>query len=343
VAVAVSTVSLVVGCTERPPPVRVVETPAHTAREPVVETPKKIEASTPFRAKLSRGAELYLPTWFSAPKGTYDVIVHFHGLGKLQEGNLERAQINAAVVSINLGVGTDHYAHAFRDPGAFDALLAETQTEIEKSGRVEGARRGRIALSAWSAGFVSVSRILSDPANTEKVDAVLLADGFFTSFTNKKKRTINTAGLERFVSWVEAAARGDKLFGITHTTIPTPDYPSVDETVGKLLEMTSNAKTPSHAVGPRNMHEIYVVDRGSFHVKGYEGVTAGDHVKQIQAMGETLWPYLKTRWESPAPRTELAARTTGAAGTAPAGAAGTAPTGAAGVAGPAETPGTSAR
>jgi hypothetical protein len=44
------------------------------------------------------------------------------------------------------------------------------------------------------------------------------------------------------------------------------------------------------------MHETYTVDRGAFHVKGYEGVTAGDHIKQITAMGETLYPYLKARW-----------------------------------------------
>jgi hypothetical protein len=61
--------------------------------------------------------------------------------------------------------------------------------------------------------------------------------------------------------------------------------------------MTSTPKTPSTAIGPRNMHEIYSVDRGSFHVKGYEGLLAGDHIKQIHAMGETLYPYLKTRWQ----------------------------------------------
>jgi hypothetical protein len=55
----------------------------------------------------------------------------------------------------------------------------------------------------------------------------------------------------------------------------------------------------SKLVGPRDMHETYVVDRGAFHVKGYEGVTAGDHIKQIHAMGETLYPYLKARWEQP--------------------------------------------
>ena len=289
------------GCSnDRPPPVRAADASDRAPREPVVESPKRSEHSAPYRAKLGHGAELYVPAWFIPNRGRYDLIVHFHGLGKLQEGNLDRCQINAAVVSINLGVGTDQYSNAFRDPQSFSKLLEETEAELEKSGRTPNAKLGRIALSAWSAGFVSVAKIMSDPTNAEKIDAVVLADGFFTSFTNVKKRVINTPSLERFVTLVDLASKGDKLFAITHSSIPTLDYPSVEETVAKLLEMSVVLKTASSAVGPRKMHETYVVDRGSFHVKGYEGVTAGDHIKQIQAMGETVYPYLKSRWEQPA-------------------------------------------
>ena len=294
------------GCSDRPPPVRASDA-SRAPREPVVETPKQLAATTPYRAKLAHGADLYLPTWFSTRRGGYDLVVHFHGLGKLQEGNLDRSQLNVAVVSLNMGVGTDHYANAFRDPQSFEKLVVDAQDEIAKSGRAPGANVKRIALSAWSAGFVSVAKIMGEPSNIEKIDAVLLADGFFTSFTNLKKRVINTASLERFVTLVDSASKGDKLFAITHSAIPTQDYPSVEETVAKLLELTSSTKTPSTNVGPRNMHETYVVDRGAFHVKGYEGVTAGDHIKQINAMGETLYPYLKARWEQPEPSAATAA------------------------------------
>jgi hypothetical protein len=284
---------------DRPPPVRAADASERGPREPVVETPKHMEVSTPYRASLGHGAELYLPTWFSTHGGGYDLIVHFHGLGKLQEKNLDRSRIDAAVVSINLGAGTDHYASAFRDPESFPKLLAETQEEIEKSGRAPGGKLRRVALSAWSAGFVSVSKIMSEPANAARVDAVLVADGFFTSFSDVKKRIVNTGALERFVALATAASKGERLFGLTHSSIPTTGYASVEETVAKLLEMTSTSKTASTATGPRDMHETYVVDRGAFHVKGYEGVTAGDHIKQIQAMGETLYPYLKARWDAP--------------------------------------------
>jgi hypothetical protein len=291
-----------VACTDRPPPVRSADASDRAPREPVVEAPKRIEATAPYRAKLGfHSGELYLPTWFSARKGGYDLVVHFHGLGKLQEGNLDRSQLNAAVVSINLGVSTDLYGNAFRDPQAFSKLVAEAQEEIDKSGRVPGAKMKRIALSAWSAGFVSVAKILSDPANVEKVDAVVIADGFFTSLTNIKKRTVNSASLERFATLAKAAAKDEKLFAITHSSIPTVDYASTTETAAKLLEMTSETKTPSNAIGPKEMHERYVVDHGSFHVKGYEGMTAPDHIKQITGMGETMYPYLKARWEAAEP------------------------------------------
>jgi len=71
----------------------------------------------------------------------------------------------------------------------------------------------------------------------------------------------------------------------------------VQECVAALLEMTSCEKVPNKSVGPRKMHEIYEVDKGSFHVKGFEGQNASDHIDQIRAMGETLYPYLKMRWD----------------------------------------------
>ncbi len=255
-----------------------------------------METATAYRASVGRGAELYLPPWFSAKWGGYDLIVHFHGEGRWQEANVEHAKLDVAVVSVNLGAGTEPYSRAFKNPDAFERLLAATQAEIEKSGRAEGATLRRLALSAWSAGFSSVARVLTE-SNTPRVDAVLLADGFFTNFTNQKKRTVNAQGIEKFAKLVQAAGRDEKLFAITHTTIPTGPYPSVQECVAKLLEMTDLSKVPAVATGPHEMHQFYTVDKGSFHIRGYEGTRASDHVKQLHAMGETVYPWLKARWD----------------------------------------------
>lgn len=310
----------IAACWSGKQPPRAAET-ERPRREAIVESPARIEFAHPRRVRLSHGAELYLAPTFTPTHGGYDLLVHFHGMNRLQEANIEHAKLNVALVSVNLGVGTDTYGAVFRDPATFQRLLAEAQDEIDKSGRGRGAKLRRLALSAWSAGFVSVAAVMRAPHMAERVDAVLLADGFFTSFTNVKKRTMNTEPLGKWVEMVDAASKGTKLFAITHTTIPTGDYPSVQEVVAKLLEMASLEKVPSSTVGPRKMQEIYAVDRGSFHVKGYAGVTAGDHIKQIHAMGETLYPYLKTRWDAQDEKRQATAERGAATATAaPAGA-----------------------
>jgi hypothetical protein len=287
----------VCACTqEQPPPPRTAQSD-RAPRIPVVESATRLEGNSIYRSRVGPGAELYIGAGFTPKFGGYDLMFHFHGVGKLQEANIERAGLNVAVVSVNLGAGTDPYENAFRTSDHFERLLADTQAEIDRSGRARGAKLRRLAFSAWSAGFVSIARIMNDPSVAQRVDAILLADGFFTNFTNLQKRTVNPAGLEKFVRVVDAAQKDEKLFAITHTTIPTGPYPSVQECVAKLLDMTSLPKNPSTAMGPRNMHEIYSVDRGSFHVHGYEGTLAKDHVNQLRAMGETLYPYLKKRWD----------------------------------------------
>jgi hypothetical protein len=232
-----------------------------------------------------------------AKDGKYDLVVHFHGVCQAQEGNAERAQLNAVIVSVNLGVGSGPYEDAFRDTGSFASLLRAAQAAVEKSGRLPGATPGRVAISSWSAGFGAVSAILKVPENAERIDAVILADGLHTSYLDEKRHVLNDAPLAKYVRVAEAAMRGDKLFAITHSSIPTAGYPSATETVHELLKLTGLPKSAtSIMVGARNMKEIYESHLGSFHVKGFEGTQAKDHVDQIHSMGDTVFPYLRDRW-----------------------------------------------
>jgi hypothetical protein len=260
-------------------------------------SPDGIEAaaSGPSRARFGH-ADLYVPTCFHPVDGTYDLVVHFHGISSLQEDNFERAHLNAAVVSVNLGVASDAYADAFRAPGSFDALLRQAQRALLATGRVGpgSAHLGRVALSAWSAGFASVGSILKQPGVSDRVDAVLLADGPHANYIAPHR--VNDAAIERWTRVAEAAMRGEKLFALTHSSIPTVGYPSTTETIAELLRLTDMEKVPTDVPGPRGMRPIYESHRGDFHVEGYEGQTAKDHIDHIRAMGETLLPYLRERW-----------------------------------------------
>ena len=250
-------------------------------------------AGEPTRAHFG-SADLYVPTFFHPVAGTYDLVVHFHGISSVQERNFEQAGVNAVIVSINKGVASDAYAAAFSAPGSFDALLATTQRVLERTQRISSARLGRIALSAWSAGFASVGAILRQPGNAERIDAILLADGPHVNYLSKGE--INDRALEKWARFARAAMQREKLFALTHSSIPTVGYASTTETVGELLRLTSLDKEPAEPIGPRGMRPIYESSRGDCHVEGFEGRTARDHVDQIKAMGETLLPYLRDFW-----------------------------------------------
>ena len=269
----------------------VVRADDHAAEQARLEAP---------RVKFGH-ADLYVPTFFQPTDGTYDLAVHFHGIPSLQEDSFERAHVNAVVVSVNLGIASDAYSNAFRAPGSFDQLLQQTQRALDHTGRAPGATLGRVALSAWSAGFASVSAILAQPGAADHVDAVLLEDGPHTMYDTPGH--VYEPGLAKWVRFAQAAMRGDKLFALTHSSIPTIGYPSTTETIGALLRETSVAKVSAAAgtTGPRGMREIYESHSGGFHVAGFEGQTKNYHIDHIKGMSETVLPLLRERWAQPSP------------------------------------------
>jgi hypothetical protein len=255
-------------------------------------------ALPPYRATYGR-TTLYLPPFFHATDGRYDLLVHFHGMSRIQEDNVLLAHLNAAVVTVNVGMGSGPYEDAFRDPYVFAHLVAYSAQLVGKSGRARGARLDRVAVSAWSAGYGAVASILRQPQNVSRLDAVLLADGPHSDWQDEKRHVVADDPLAKYVRIAEAAVRGEKLFAITHSAIPTEGYPSSTETVGELLKLVSLGKSPRDAIGPRGMHQLYEADRVDLHVKGYAGVAVRDHIDHIRAMGETLLPYLRDRWNPP--------------------------------------------
>jgi len=259
-----------------------------------------------YRAKSGSTIELYLPPTFASYDGKYDLILHFHGVAKAQEANIVAAKLNAAIVSVNLGVQSDKYAYSFAAPAQFDALLATADKLVQASGRANKAKVGRIALSAWSAGFASVSAILKQDEARARVDAVMLADGLHAAYSDPKKHTIDERGLAKYAALSQEASRGEKLFVLTHSSIPTYGYANVSETVGTVLKLASIEKAAPPTSSPRNMQAIYAVNRGDFHVTGYQGKGVNDHIDHIWAMGQTMYPLLAARWNKPAKAPEAA-------------------------------------
>jgi hypothetical protein len=253
-------------------------------------------AESSYRARYMPGAELYVPAWL-AVSGDVDVVVFFHGLPRAMDDAFDRARPNAVLVSVNLGEGSGVFERQFASPRAFEALLASTERELEKSGRAPGAHVGRVALASWSAGFGAVGAILAQPANAARVDAVLLADGLHTNYAGSPGALVaDRAALRRFAAFAERASRGERLFAFSHSAVRAPGYASTTDCARALLDMTGLARAPATRAPLHGARPLYEAHREGLHVLGFDGGNVEQHRDHLRYIDETLLPYLKARW-----------------------------------------------
>lgn len=266
--------------------------------EPPLFDPK---LDSPRRHVTSNGRVVSLPNGCRTVERPFDLLVHFHGAPTAVEPAFERSDIDGVLAVLNLGTGSGRYDEAFQFAGAFDALLARTTAVVKDLCPGSKGTVRRVALSAWSAGYGSVFRILEKPVTAARVDAVLLADGLHAGFEHgrRNERRPATVQMAPFVSFADEAVAGKKLFALTHSSIGTP-YASTTETANFLLSEVNVDRKPASLPPFRpGMSARSRADAESFHVLGFNGSNEAAHCDHLHAFGETLLPYLKDRWAKP--------------------------------------------
>jgi hypothetical protein len=264
--------------------------PQVTAFDPSLDAPKRLVTTG--------GRVISLPNGCRTVSHPFDLLVHFHGAPTALEPAFERSDIDGVLVILNLGIGSGRYDEAFRYPGSFDALLTRTRSALHDMcpNAVDGINR--IALSAWSAGYGSVFRILDHEKDAARVDAVLLADGIHADFEpgGEYEHRIAVEQIAPFVTFADEAVAGKKLFAITHSAIVTT-YASTTQTTDFLLAQENIERVAVNTPAPRpGMTPRSRGDAGNFHVMGFDGNNEQAHCDHLHAFGDTLLPYLKERW-----------------------------------------------
>ena len=217
-----------------------------------------------------KAGKLFLPESFKRGDAA-DLLVHFHGLPRVVEREFARAGKNAALVTVNAGTGSAVYAKAMQEAGALDALLDEALSKIP------GAKRGRVFLSSFSAGYGAVREILKH--GKVEVSWIHLADSLHAGYEEGKPRADQMAP---FVAY----AKSGKPLWITHSAIVPGDYASTTETADALLAALGAVRAKADEKNPRGMRLSSTSDKGEVHVRGYEGTTAPAHVEHLQNLGE---------------------------------------------------------
>ena len=296
----------------------IVEDDEPAAPEPAVAEPE-IVTLEPGRGTVG-GHVLSIPNRLHTEDGEYDLVVHFHGNTDAVEESYELAGIGAVLVIINLGEGADVYERAFSDPSRMRGLRRRVRDKLRARG-VRKPKLRRLALSAWSAGYGAVMRVIDQPEHREALDAVLLFDGMHARYepgtqTEPGARPRLAAGdVAPFVRLAERAIDDELLFMITHSKIQPKnrDLASVRETADTVIDEVGVKRTKVTGVvkprmlkavegiyARRSMLELQatsVAIEGQLLIAEYDGRSPLHHVAHLLQMSQIGLPRLALRWK----------------------------------------------
>ena len=212
------------------------------------------------------------------------LLVHFHGAPWLIEQHVSAHLPQAALITIQLGAGSSVYGLPFSDQKLFADLISE-------AARIAGAKLGwsSITLSGFSAGYGAIRAILRHKSHFERVNGVLLLDGFHASYQPEGKPlseggVVSSRDIDSFLAFGREAVKGRKNFVITHSQIHPGTYASTTECTNELLRELGLLREISRANGPMVMQQLSRAGKRRLRVFGYAGETAADHVDHLHTM-----------------------------------------------------------
>jgi hypothetical protein len=244
--------------------------------------------------------QVLIPKQHCRAGAKHDVLVHFHGVPISVEPSVRRSGLDAVVVIVNWGLFSGPYEDYFQPRGALTKFLDGIERTVDQACGVDTGGIDRLALSSWSAGYGAIYRILLHPEDGARVDALLMSDGMHVGYVRRGQ--VNPESMQVFADFARRAIAGEKLFGITHSDITPDRYASTRDTADYLIAHENVVLKLVDEQGPRpKMRLTSRADQGNFHVQGFAGMVADDHCQHLHALGETLFPLLKTRWAARKP------------------------------------------
>lgn len=227
--------------------------------------------------------------------GQFDVMVHFHGHEAARKEWVTTMD-GAVLVGIDLGLGSGPYETAFDAPDAFERLIASVERAVAKKVGRKSAQARRIGLSAWSAGYGAVQKILGQKYGKQHVDSVILLDGLHCGYQGQ---SLNALQIQAFTDFAREAAAGRKLMFVSHSSIIPPGYASTTETANFLVHQVGGTPRASRGAGPLGLELVTRYTQGNFHVRGFSGNDKMDHCAQLGLYRDVLKIHIKPRWNTP--------------------------------------------
>jgi hypothetical protein len=224
-------------------------------------------------------AQIFIPDYYTPPAdGKFILVFHLHSASWAAENQVYRGNVNAVLFNIHLGALSSPYQNYFSNQLNFQTILNLIVSRLA-SGIINNPVPDKIILTSFSAGYAGVREILKTPDYYNKINALTLADGLHS---NSDLSTMHQQ-MKDFVKFGKDARDRRKIFYLTHSSITTSGYQSTTQTANYLIDSLGIQRIPFIANDEIGL-QYSRCDTGNFHLKGYNGNTADDHLKHLYAM-----------------------------------------------------------
>ena len=230
---------------------------------------------------LSKPIEVYIPNQ-KIDNDSLSPLIHFHGSSYVPIYAVEQSEKQFVLATVNLGHGSSAYEKPFVNNDKFTELVNTVSDSLK-------INFSSIYLSAYSAGYGSVRAILKNPNYFDKIDGIVLLDGLHTDYVPEKLLLaeggkLNIDKLNCFLEFAKQAVEKEKIFIIAHSEIFPGTYASTTETTNYLINEIGLKRKSVLKWGVLGMQQTSEVNVGNFHVFGFTGNTAPDHIDHLHAL-----------------------------------------------------------
>ena len=229
-------------------------------------------------------AQLFIPDYYQAPSdGMFDLIFHLHGASWAAEDEVYKAKANAILFNIHLAELSSIYKNYFLDYANFPKILDDIIDILKEEGIISNPKISNLIITSFSAGYGGVREILKHNAYYDIIDAIALADGLHCDSDSATK----AIQMKDFLSYANDAKAKKKIMLLTHSSILTNGYDNTTQTANYLINGIGSIRIAYSAVDEIGI-QYSKCDTGHFHLKGYYGDAANDHLKHLYAMNKML-------------------------------------------------------
>lgn len=229
-------------------------------------------------------AQLFIPNYYQPPTdGKFDLVFHLHSASWAAEDQVYKANANAILFNIHLGGFSSSYQNYFVNQSYFQNILDTVAAILDRNGIISNPQIKHLIMTSFSAGYAGVREILKNSAYYDKINVLTLADGLHCNSDS----TTRTIQMKDFLSFAKDAHDKLKIMFLTHSSILTSGYDNTTQTANYLISRIGSLRVPYSAIDEIGT-QYSRCDTGYFHLKGYYGDTANDHLKHLYAMNRIL-------------------------------------------------------